>query len=65
MDKVQINEQNKSIATGLLYVHTEFEAIWMLLQCILFSFSHWQLLYDRTELCQLYYNDNCTVEEDD
>ena len=31
MDKVKINEQNKSIATGLLYVHTKFEAIWTLL----------------------------------
>ena len=26
-DKVQINEQNKSIATGLLYIHTKLEAI--------------------------------------
>ena len=31
MDKVQINKQNKSIVTGLLYVHIKFEAIRMLL----------------------------------
>ena len=30
-DKVKINEQNKSIATGPLYVHTKFEVIWTLL----------------------------------
>ena len=30
-DRVKINELNTSIATGPLYVHTEFEAIWMLL----------------------------------
>ena len=27
MDEVKINEQNKSIATGLFYVHIKFEAI--------------------------------------
>ena len=31
MDKVKINEQNWSIATWFLYVHTNFEAIWVLL----------------------------------
>ena len=31
MDKVKINEQNKSIATGPLYLHSEFEAIWTFL----------------------------------
>ena len=30
-DRVKINELNISIATGPLYVHTEFEAILMLL----------------------------------
>ena len=30
-DKVKINKQKKSIVTGPLYVHTEFEAIWTLL----------------------------------
>ena len=28
---VKINEQNKSLAKGPLYVYTKFEAIWMLL----------------------------------
>ena len=27
MDEVKINTQNKSIATGHIYVYTEFEAI--------------------------------------
>ena len=27
----KINEQSNSIATGLLYVHTEFKTIWTLL----------------------------------
>ena len=27
MDKAKTNEQNKSIATGPLYVHTEFDTI--------------------------------------
>ena len=27
MNKVKINEQNKSIATGPLYLHSDFEAI--------------------------------------
>ena len=27
-DKVKINEQNKSIATGPFYVHTKVEPIW-------------------------------------
>ena len=30
-DEVKINEQNKSIATGLLYVCIEFEPIWRFL----------------------------------
>ena len=30
-DKVKINEKNTSIATGPLYVHTEFKTIWTLL----------------------------------
>ena len=31
MDEAKIYKQNKSIATGPLYVHTAFEAIWRLL----------------------------------
>ena len=31
-DKVQINDLQKSIVTGLLYVHIDFEAIWTFLQ---------------------------------
>ena len=30
-DRIKINEQNKSIATGTLYEKTEFEVIWTLL----------------------------------
>ena len=31
-DKVKINDLQKSIVTGLLYVHIDFEVIWTFLQ---------------------------------
>ena len=34
-DGIKINEQNKSIGIGLLYLHTEFEAISLLLQKVM------------------------------
>ena len=41
-DDVKINEQNTSIATGFIYVQTDFEAVWKLLsKDILRSWPPW------------------------
>ena len=41
MDKITINEQNKSIAIGLLYLQPEFEAIGLLLPGVMTGSCPW------------------------